>query len=195
MLLHRHISIVLAAGAACASMANGQIVYQAINITTGVGTLSQTTPDACPPGTGLAWSVNFSNITGTGFLFSQFVPIPLTSYGIDTADLSAQGVISGVLPGILWTRHFSFTEVGAPTPTYDFTLSVSLDANRSVTSRLQVASLGSFAAGGITGSPFDVELSAISAQGTVQAAPLIPAPGAAVLLGAGAALAARRRRA
>lgn len=193
MLTTRSIFAATALFAACVSVANAEVTLP-ISLNGGVGTRSVTSVDAIEIAPSYSWSLDLSSMAAaglTGNVFGFATPIPL--YGANPVDLVMAGVHVGGA-GNLVTRNFMFTDLGAVTPAYDFTVALDLLPDQTLRTTITVNSLGSFLPGGIVPSnPISLPVTAVNAGGMATIA-AVPTPGTAALVAAGGIVALRRRR-
>lgn len=196
MLISRTLGLaVIATTLGGAAVANAQQISQNFTLPATTSNAIATTSSTLPLGTGFAWTIDLTTATANGSVFGSPVPLSIGAYGTNPSDLSAGGVYIGNSAGTMWSHRYSFKDVGGITPAYDFTVSLLLNSNLTISTQITINSLGSFTAGGVTGSPIPVPVASIDIGGTAQATALIPAPGPAALIAAGGLLAFRRKRA
>lgn len=187
----------LVACTVCASLvsAASASVNLPVSLNGGIGTRSVTSVDAVEPAPLYNWTLNLSGMAATGLTGSLFgMPTQLPLYGTNPADLVMAGSYAGAAPGNLITRNFIYTDLGAATPTYSFSVALDLLADRTLRTTVSVNGLGAFMPGGIIpNNPVMVPVTGVNVGGaaTITA---VPAPGAAVLAGLGCLLAFRRSR-
>lgn len=194
MLSTRSTLTALTLGAALASAANASVNLP-VSLNGGIGVRSVTSVDAVEPAPIYNWTLDLSGMAATGLTGSLFgMPTPLPLYGTSPAELVMAGSFSGGLPGNLITRNFTFTDVGAVTPTYSFSVALDLLADRTLRTTVSVNGLGAFMPGGIIpNNPVMVPVTGVNVGGAASIT-AVPAPGSAVLAGLGCLVAYRRRR-
>lgn len=180
--------------AAAGASAQVNLPLNITNVSTASNDKSATSAAAAAVAPGYAWSIDLAATTITcNVPFAGLLPLQLSSYGTPGADLTAAGVAAG--PGTLFTRQYTYTDPIQPlTPVYDFTVSLVLQADRTLKTTVHVNSLSQFPAFG-TFTPFPMTTPVmgvnVASMATVTA---LPAPGALALAGAGGVLTMRRRR-
>ncbi len=179
--------------AACVSVANAEITLP-IALNGGVGTRSVTSVAPVEVSPSYAWTLDLSSMAATGLTGSLFgMPFAMPLYGANPVDLVMAGAHVGGA-GNLVTRNFTFTDLGAVTPAYDFTVSLDLLPDQTLQTTITVNSLGSFMPGGIVPSnPIPLPVTSVNAGGMATIA-AVPTPGTAALVAAGSIVALRRRR-
>lgn len=186
--------IALAAIATLASIASADVILP-VSLNGGMGSRSATSVLAIEAAPAYNWSLDLSTMAATGLTGSLFgMPFAMPLYGANPADLVMAGSYGGAVPGNLVTRNFVFTDLGAVTPAYNFTVSLDLLADRTIQTTINVTGLGSFMPGGIIPSnPAVIPVSSVNASGAASIV-AVPAPGAAVLAGLGGLLVFGKRR-
>lgn len=188
-------SIVLAAALTCGLAAVSQAaVTLPFSLSGGMGTRSAQSVLSVEAAPSYSWTMNLSGMVANGLTGTVIVPnVALPLYGTNASLLTAAGIYSGGA-GNMFSRTFTFTDIGSALPAYTFSVSLDMMADQTIKTTVNVMSLGMFLPGGVIPmNPVPVPVTSVNAIGssTVTA---VPAPGAAALSLAGAALLVRRRR-
>jgi len=185
----------LALVSACfVSTANADVMLP-VALNGGAGMRSVTSVDAIEASPSYAWTLDLTAMTGAGLTGSLFgMPFSMPLYGANPVDLVMAGSYAGSLPGNLVTRSFTFTDLGSPTPAYNFSVSLDLLADRTLRTTVNVLSMGSFMPGGIIPqNPTMIPVSSVNVGG-IATVTAVPAPGAIALAAIGGVVALSRRR-
>lgn len=176
------------------SAANADVMLP-VALNGGAGIRSVTSIDAIEVAPSYAWTLDLSAMAGAGLTGSLFgMPFSMPLYGANPADLFMAGSYAGSLPANLITRSFSFTDLGAVTPAYDFSVALNLLADRTLQTTVTVTGMGSFMPGGIIPqNPVMIPVSSVNVGG-IATVTAVPAPGAIALAAIGGVVALIRRR-
>lgn len=190
----RNVIVALSLSLAFVAITNAEVISP-INLSGGVGSRSSTSVLPIEVAPSYNWTLDLSPMVAAGLTGSIVgFPTSMPLYGTAPAALIMAGNYSGAAPANLVTRNFSFTDLGAVAPSYNFTVSLDLLADRTIRTTVNVLSLGAFMPGGIIPqNPLMVPVTSVNVAGTATIT-AIPAPGAAALAGLGALLAFGSRR-